>query len=127
MAVSFEGKEYVTLDDLRWKNRIVIYIPSLSQNTKFDLNSLEEKIEERKIIFLSIGEVFYSNSDLSFTRDYLKVLQEKYAGEKGQSNWLLIGLDGGIKVAKKGEPDWEFIFKTIDSMPMRQSEIRKSP
>lgn len=126
MAISFEGKDYVTLDDLRWKNRIVIYIPSSGQNTRFDIDSLKEEMAERKIVFLSIGEVFYSNSDLTFTKDYLKVLQEKYAGEKGQSNWLLIGLDGGTKVAKKGQPDWEFIFRTIDSMPMRQSEIKNS-
>ena len=46
--------------------------------------------------------------------------------EKNQSNWVLIGLDGGVKLNKEGLPDWEYIFKTIDSMPMRQSEIRKS-
>ncbi|MCH6234370.1 DUF4174 domain-containing protein [Cognataquiflexum rubidum] len=125
MAISFEGKENVTLDDLRWKNRIVLYFPSPDQNPKFEFDAIEEKLNERKIIFLSIGDVFTTNSKLVFTRDYLQVLQEKYSTEKGQGNWLLIGLDGGVKETKMGEPDWDFIFKTIDSMPMRQSEIRK--
>ena len=27
MVLAFEGEENVTLDDLRWKNRIVLYFP----------------------------------------------------------------------------------------------------
>jgi hypothetical protein len=27
-------------------------------------------------------------------------------------------------VKKEGDLDWEFILRTIDAMPMRQSEIR---
>ncbi|MCL6257592.1 DUF4174 domain-containing protein [Aquiflexum sp. TKW24L] len=124
MAISFEGKDNVTLEDLRWKNRIVLYFPSSDQNPKFEFDSIEEKLNERKIIFLSIGEVFTTNSKLVFTQDYLQVLQEKYSTEKGPGNWVLMGLDGGVKLNKEGDPDWDLIFKTIDSMPMRQSEIR---
>ena len=126
MAISFEAKENVTLEDLKWKNRIVIYFPIPHQNPKFELDSIKEKLNERRIIFLSIGDVFYSNSKLNFTQDYLRTLQEKHLPEKNQGYWLLIGLDGGIKETKIGEPDWDFIFRTIDSMPMRQSEIRKT-
>lgn len=126
MALSFEGKENATLEDLKWKNRIVIYFPTSGKDPKFELDSIEEKLKERKIIFLSIGDVFYSNPKLNFTQDYLRTIQEKHSSEKNRGHWLLIGLDGGIKEFKIGEPDWEFIFRTIDSMPMRQSEIRNT-
>lgn len=126
MVLNFNEKEGVTLDDLKWKNRIVLYFPIQGQEIKIDLNALEVEIKERKIIFLSIGEKFTTNSEAVFQSDYLESLQEKFAMEKNQSNWVLIGLDGGVKLNKEGLPDWEYIFKTIDSMPMRQSEIRKS-
>jgi len=124
MVLAFEGKENVTLDDLRWKNRVVLYFPSQDQNPKFDLKSLEEEFKERKIIFLSIGVRFTTNSEANFHQDYLKSLHDKYASKK--SNWVLIGLDGGVKLKSDDGLDWALIFKTIDSMPMRQSEIRKS-
>jgi hypothetical protein len=119
-------KENLTLEDLRWKNRFVIYFPEKYHNPQFDIKSLESEFSERKIIFLSIGEQIQSNTEASFDQDYLNGLRGKFyiAGTKG--NWILIGLDGGIKLNKEGEPDWDFIFKAIDSMPMRQSEIRKS-
>lgn len=51
MALSFEGKENATLEDLKWKNRIVIYFPTSGKDPKFELDSIEEKLKERKIIF----------------------------------------------------------------------------
>jgi hypothetical protein len=126
MAIySLDGKENVTLEQLRWKNRIVLYLPRPGQNPEFEIESLKDKLYERKIIFLSIGKAFYSNSELNFSNDYLESLQKKYFGGKNQEKWILIGLDGGIKLNRQGEPDWDFIFKTIDAMPMRQSELRK--
>ncbi|MCH6201667.1 DUF4174 domain-containing protein [Aquiflexum sp. LQ15W] len=126
MFFTLEGKETVTLEELRWKNRIVLFFPAENQNPKFAIKPIEKGMNERKIIFLSIGEQFITNSKASFDQNYLKGLQEKYSPAKGKSNWVLIGLDGGVKLQVEGKPDWDYIFKTIDSMPMRQSEIRKS-
>lgn len=124
MSLAVEGKQTLTLEDLRWKNRIVLSFPTKGQNLNFD--SLEDKMNERKIIFLSFGEEFKSNATGVFDQEYLKGVQKKFFPSKEKSNWVLIGLDGGVKLNKDGDPDWDFIFKTIDSMPMRQSEIRKS-
>lgn len=127
MFSTLEGKETVTLERLRWKNRIVLYFPGKDQNPQFDLIPLEGKLNERKIIFLSIGEQSSTNSKTSFDQDYLQGLRVKFSSAKGNSNWVLIGLDGAVKLNGEGNPDWDFIFKTIDSMPMRQSEIKKNP
>jgi len=126
MTFTLGEKESLTLEDLRWKNRIVIFFPANYQNPQFDLKSFENEFSERKIIFLSIGDQIQTNTEASFDQDYLSGIREKFsiAGTKG--NWILVGLDGGIKLNKEGEPDWDFIFKTIDSMPMRQSEILRN-
>jgi len=126
MVFTLEGKETVTLEDLRWKNRIVLFFPADNQDPKFDLGPIEKGMNERKIIFLSIGDQLSTNSKSSFDPNYLKDLQKKFSPAKGKSNWVLIGLDGGVKLNGEGNSDWDFIFKTIDSMPMRQSEILKS-
>lgn len=39
-------------------------------------------------------------------------------------NWILIGLDGGIKSTGDFPPNPSKIYRLIDAMPMRQSEIR---
>jgi hypothetical protein len=124
MFFLFDFKENITLDDLRWKNRIVLHFPSKDQNSEVDFNDLNANLIERKIIFLSIGNKLLTNSKDTFYQDYLKSIREKYGSKSGQGNWVLIGLDGGIKLNKEGDPDWDLIFKTIDSMPMRQSEIK---
>lgn len=121
-----EGKETVTLEELRWKNRVVLYFPEKYENPQFELKQLEDKLDDRKIIFLSIGAQFSTNSKVSFDQNYLKGLKEKFSSSRGKSNWVLIGLDGGVKLNGEGTLDWDFIIKKIDSMPMRQSEIRKT-
>ena len=125
MIFTLEGKETVTLEELRWKNRVVLYFPEKYENPQFELKQLEDKLDDRKIIFLSIGAQFSTNSKVSFDQNYLKGLKEKFSSSRGKSNWVLIGLDGGVKLNGEGTPDWDFIIKKIDSMPMRQSEIKR--
>ncbi|MCR9015360.1 DUF4174 domain-containing protein [Aquiflexum gelatinilyticum] len=125
MSFILGEKENLTLEDLRWKNRIVIYFPAKHHYPQFDLKSLEDELSERKIIFLSIPEHIQSNTAVSFDKNYLNALRENLSSSIAEGNWILIGLDGGIKLNKKGEPDWDYIFRTIDSMPMRQLEIKR--
>jgi hypothetical protein len=125
MSFILGEKENLTLEDLRWKNRIVIYFPANHHYTQFDLKHLEDEFSERKIIFLSISEHIQSNTTASFDNNYLNGLRENLSSSSAEGNWILIGLDGGIKLNKKGEPDWDYIFRTIDSMPMRQLEIKR--
>jgi hypothetical protein len=41
-----------------------------------------------------------------------------------EEKWVLIGLDGAVKNSGLEAPSTTAIFRIIDAMPMRQSEIR---
>jgi hypothetical protein len=86
-------------------------------------DSLLKEIKERKIIYFFIGEGVKSNAEIDFSSTYREGLKNRYQMGKIKNSWVLIGLDGGIKMRKEEELDWSLVFKTIDSMPMRQSEI----
>ncbi len=116
--------EEITLENLKWKNRIVILFDDQANNKIFDFEHLEEDFKERKLVYFIVGENFQSNSNFLFSSEYQKVLKSQYQIRSSRKSWVLIGLDGGAKVKKEGELDWEFILRTIDAMPMRQSEIR---
>jgi hypothetical protein len=75
MVFTLEGKETMTLEELRWKNRVVLYFPEKYENPQFELKQLEDKLDDRKIIFLSIGAQFSTNSKVSFDQNYLKGLK----------------------------------------------------
>jgi hypothetical protein len=116
--------EDIILEDLKWKNRIVILFDDHDNKKVLDFGHLEEDLKERKLVYFIVGENFQSNSNFSFSPEYQKVLKSRYQIPSTKKSWVLIGLDGGAKVKKEGDLDWEFILRTIDSMPMRQSEIR---
>jgi hypothetical protein len=53
---------------------------------------------------------------------FLKKLNQ---GDGSQEKWVLIGLDGGVKNSGFATPLPDEIFRIIDAMPMRQSEIKR--
>ncbi|WP_304518046.1 DUF4174 domain-containing protein [Cecembia rubra] len=117
------GERPKKLEDFKWKNRIVLYFPqspTLFQELSSELNM---GIRERKILFFVFGEQLNTNSEVDFSKAYVAELIKKYKSNCKDDCWVLIGLDGSIKLRMDGELDWVYIFKTIDSMPMRRSEI----
>jgi hypothetical protein len=125
MVFSSLNNDNVTLNDLRWKNRVVIFFQGQGQKETKDIDSLKSELEERKIVFLSIGDTFTTNSEYKFSQKFIRSLKEKYALKNSDGNWLLIGLDGGVKLKSEDSLDWDLVFRTVDAMPMRQSEIKK--
>jgi len=103
----------------KWNKRIVIhYHNSSDQHLKtnntirrfFDKNINE--INDRKLKFLEIYEI---NSDWALSHIF----------NKNGFGIYLIGLDGSIKEFSKNTSILRELFLIIDSMPMRQSEIKK--
>lgn len=59
------------------------------------------------------------------TPDLTSTLVKKYNPTKDQFTVILIGRDGGEKYRTHTPVSSQILFDIIDSMPMRQSEIRK--
>jgi hypothetical protein len=114
----------MTLDDLQWENRIVLYFPSENIEDYEPTDSLKREILERKLAYFIFGDEVISNKSGTLAPSYIDKLRSQYQLGSKKEGWVLIGLDGGVKLKKEESLDWELIFKTIDAMPMRQSEIR---
>ena len=114
------------LEDFRWKNRIVLIFDSGSETNDVYSDSLLIKMKERKVLYFFINEDLKSNAEVNFSNTYLEGLKGRYQIGEDRSSWVLLGLDGGVKMRGEGALDWNLIFGAIDSMPMRQSEIKST-
>ena len=112
------------LEDFQWKNRIVLVFENGIDSKGGVSDSLLSQMQERKLAYFFIDEGYQSNVEVNFSKAYLEELKKRFKTEGNKDSWLLIGLDGGVKMKGQGNLDWDLIFRTIDSMPMRQSELR---
>lgn len=122
MVATFGQQKPITLEDLRWKNRVLLVF-----SQEFDLGKsedLKQELAERKLLYFVFEDVVKSNSSNQFSDAYKEALIKKYRHNSKEAKWVLIGLDGGVKLQEQSELNWDKVFQTIDSMPMRQSEIR---
>jgi hypothetical protein len=111
------------LDDLKWKNRVVLYFPAQGKQEIFDVDSLTDEFKERKLAYFVFNDSVKSNIEFSFSGAYTSALKKQYQLGSKNECWVLIGLDGGVKVRKESAINWQEIFGYIDAMPMRQSEF----
>jgi hypothetical protein len=112
-----------SLEDFRWEKRIVL----LYGQDSFDRNYIEKHrvgLYERKLLLVHLkgNDVFWTNSE-----EELNV--KSFLAVRGKMNpaptWALIGLDGRVKSQGFGSPPMDKLFRLIDSMPMRQAELKK--
>lgn len=120
------GEKPRKIGDFRWKNRIVLYFPGISGTFPKLSNELQDGIKERKIVYFVFdeNEILKSNSQVGFSNAYISGIRKNFGSACEGACWVMIGLDGGVKLRKEGGLDWDYIFRTIDSMPMRRTEIR---
>jgi hypothetical protein len=111
------------LSDFVWKNRLLIYE---GKNDCSDWLSADNQknLIDRKLLFFhfSEGRLVHTNyTGAVNAHDFLNQLKR---ANSQKENWVLIGLDGGMKHTGDSLPSLSEIFRLIDAMPMRQSEIQ---
>jgi len=131
MANNVKGKNSINLSEYHWKNRLLLlFTPSLDGpeyiKLKEDISNQEEEVKDRDLLVFHIlenGETKLENSPLpESSGDYLR---EKFSTTPGAFTVLLIGKDGGVKLRREGGVELADIFALIDTMPMRQREMRE--
>ena len=113
----------LTIEDYRWEKRIVI---TNFSTRKLDsiLEGKAKSIDERKLVFVEFEHDEYIKNTEQDELDPVGFL-DKLSGNSQNPEWVLIGLDGGIKASgMKQDFSLNKIYRLIDQMPMRQSEIR---
>ena len=130
ISLSIQAKELAMLtdlSDLRWENRVIVVS---TVNDKDSISKIFEQYEtelnERDIVwFIMQNNTVSSNFSGNIADNFVPNMIQNYKinAQLEQGNVMLIGKDGGIKWAAK-RLNLADIFSKIDSMPMRQVEMR---
>ncbi|MEL6257005.1 MAG: DUF4174 domain-containing protein [Bacteroidota bacterium] len=119
------------LAPFRWENRLVILLtPSEESNIlKKQLLVLKEDIhglKERKIVLIHSSE---TESKIMLPEPKPIQLSEsernRFKSTGKPFTFILIGLDGGIKLRRHEVVSREYLYALIDGMPMRRTEMRE--
>ncbi|WP_262709433.1 DUF4174 domain-containing protein [Algoriphagus boseongensis] len=110
-------------EDFRWQKRIIVNYSSEGFDSEF-LSNHRQEIRDRKLLLVHLvgKNLIWTNAEESLDVSGFMELKEKI---RPTSTWALVGLDGGVKSQGGSELPMEELFRLIDSMPMRQSEMRK--
>ncbi|MBT8039756.1 MAG: DUF4174 domain-containing protein [Gammaproteobacteria bacterium] len=118
-----------SLDPLRWNHRVVLVHapPDLAEHAARNLTALDDQIEDRDIAWFVLSDDGLSTNYPGPVGEGLKewILERHFTPRPRLTGTVLIGKDGGVK--SRGEDlDLESTFELIDSMPMRQAEMRRN-
>lgn len=117
------------LDRLKWKNRILLIFSSDADSSALLrqrqlLSRSPADVGERDLVIVEIiGGKASALGQPGLGLD-AKALQKRYQAEGASFKVVLIGKDGGSKLERDRPIDSTELFRTIDAMPMRQSEMR---
>ncbi|TBW27893.1 DUF4174 domain-containing protein [Gramella sp. KN1008] len=118
--------------DYKWQNRAVVVFTDSTNSEKFEAQRKEltagiKGFEERKLVLLhSTPGKFkqYLPMDSGWRDDV--GIYDQMLDKEADFEVILIGLDGGVKLRQREILESSYLFKIIDSMPMRQAELKRS-
>jgi hypothetical protein len=123
------------LKNHRWEDRILIIKTLDAKNEQFLAqlaefkNANEEMKERRFVLYTILGDVYtqinYKKPKQLYTTDKISGRLANILDDNQLFEVILIGLDGGIKLRQTQVLTKKELFGTVDSMPMRRSELRK--
>ena len=107
------------LDNYKWKNRLVLLFTPDVENQDYEsqqalVKDAKEEYRERDLVVLSFQQGDDNGKGL---RDRFNINEDKFT-------FILIGKDGSEKLRKYIPVNNQLLFDLIDSMPMRQSEMK---
>ncbi len=122
-----------TLDiaQFQWKNRLILIFADEGYSTYNRqlamLNTSLKALKEREVIVFSFfDEVYIASLGESLPPSISNAYRQYFGIEKEKFTLLLIGKDGGVKLKKDTLTNAQSIVDLIDSMPMRQQEMKKN-
>jgi hypothetical protein len=129
-SVAAEPGVTIELGDYQWENRLVLIFAPTAQEPAYIEQAAAFADRDAAIVdrHLLIGQFPVDSTGL-FAGQTVSVagnaaLREQFGVGAGDFAVLLIGKDGGVKLRSDVPLTADRIFATIDSMPMRQREMR---
>lgn len=119
------------LTQFQWKNRLLfLFAPDgshpLFKNLQSQIVAQKAEVEDRDLV---VFEVLAQDSSrmktTSLDRQQADSIRDHFAVPRNIFSLILVGKDGGIKLKRNDQIDLGAVFELIDSMPMRQDEMRQ--
>jgi hypothetical protein len=112
------------ISQLVWKNRVIIILSGVNDSYYQGLfEQYDNEVKERDVLwFILKNDNVETNYPNKLSDDFITRTKSQYPIE--QEKTLLIGKDGGIKV-RADKLDLDLLFEEIDSMSMRQAEMKR--
>jgi hypothetical protein len=124
-------EEKLGLDQYRWKNRLLFVFAPTREDPSFgslhdSLVTRQADVADRDLVVFEVLESGPSTVDKKLLDpETAQILRNKFGVTEGRFSVILVGKDGGIKLDRHDRTSLEEIFALIDSMPMRQEEMRR--
>ena len=131
MAAQANGQDKIRLKDYQWKNRLILAFSPSAEDTGYrafakDIALQAEEVTDRDLLVFYILETGETKlGETSLPTGSGDDLRERFSIRPGTFTVLLIGKDGGVKLRREGGVELAEIFSLLDSMPMRQREMRE--
>lgn len=116
------------IEQYRWQNRIIVLLTESLESTALhdqlkELKSNKDGLEDRKIIVFAATPDSWDKGLEELIPIQGNELYNEFSSEKS-FEYILIGLDGGIKLRKSTFVSNSELFGIVDSMPMRRNELK---
>ncbi len=120
---NFDYNKINSLDDLKWKYRVLVLNQVDTTNYKKKEHKYNLDIADRDllVIYLMDGKALLGQKRLPL--NFSKYLKRKVKNYDDRA--ILIGKDGSIKHVYSLDVDYSKIFYDIDQMPMRRFQLKK--
>lgn len=83
-------------------------------------------MKDRDLVVFEVLERESSRvGDTLLDKEAADAIRKRFAAAPNRFTVILVGKDGGIKLKRNEQTDLRQIFTLIDSMPMRQNEMRQ--
>jgi hypothetical protein len=135
IASIFTGQLVTTMDvditHLQWKKRLLLLFAaekaqSNFQNLTNEISSRQADVDDRDVVVFEILESGTSRMNRSRIEPQKAAsIREQFGIAPNEFAVILVGKDGSIKLKRNDQVRLEEIFQLIDSMPMRQDEMRQ--
>ncbi len=119
------------LTQFQWKNRLLFLFAEdannpLFKNLQSQIMAQKAEVDDRDLIVFEVpaqGPARMNTSPLD--QKEADSIRNHFAVPGDAFSLILVGKDGGIKLKRSDQVDLREVFGLIDSMPMRQSEMRQ--
>ena len=118
------------LSDFRWKRRVLLIFGNDLNESVVEqgdrLDARQSEVNERQLTVLTVVNGIVADSGRYDSLPSAEALRAKFrVKEQTPFTVILVGKDGQEKLRDTAPVEANALFELIDSMPMRQDEIRK--